>query len=66
MNQIFDVSGMSCSHCEQAVTRAIRRIDPEAEVRIDLAQGRVEVQSLEPRDAIAHAITEEGYEVAVA
>lgn len=65
MNQIFDVSGMSCSHCEQAVTRAIRRVDPQAEVRIDLKTGRVEVQSEQPHDAIARAIAEEGYEVAV-
>ena len=65
MNQIFDVSGMSCSHCEQAVTRAIRRVDPQAEVRIDLPTGRVEVQSQQPHEAIARAIVEEGYEVAV-
>jgi copper chaperone len=64
MNQTFTVTGMTCGHCEKAVTRAIQRIDPQAEVRIDLASGSVQVQSQQPRDALARAIAEEGYGVA--
>lgn len=64
MNQSFTVQGMTCGHCEKAVTRAIRQVDPQAEVRIDRAQGRVEVQSEQPREALAQAIAEEGYAVA--
>ncbi len=63
MNQIFSVQGMTCGHCEKAVTTAIRTLDPQAEVRIDRAQNRVEVQTEQPREAVAEAIREEGYTV---
>ena len=64
MNQTFDVQGMTCGHCEKSVLTAIRLLDPNAEVRIDRGQNRVEVASEQPRDAIAQAIREEGYTVA--
>jgi copper chaperone len=64
MNQVFQVQGMSCGHCERAVTQAVQSVDPAAEVRVDLGSGKVEVQSAQPREAIAHAIAEEGYTVA--
>ena len=64
MNQTFQVTGMTCGHCEKAVTRAIRQIDPQAEVQIDRSQNKVEVQSQQPCEALARAIVEEGYAVA--
>jgi len=64
MNQSFTVTGMSCGHCEKAVTQAIRQVDPLAEVRIDRSNNLVEVQSQQPRDTLSRAITEEGYAVA--
>ena len=64
MNQTFTVTGMTCGHCEKAVTRAIQQLDPQAEVKIDLPSGKVEVQSQQPRDALTRAIAEEGYGVA--
>ena len=64
MNQVFQVQGMTCGHCERAVTRAVKQVDPQAEVKIDRPAGRVEVQTTQPRDALAKAIAEEGYTVA--
>ena len=64
MNQTLTVQGMTCGHCEKAVTTAIKALDPKAEVKIDRSQNRVEVQSEQPREAIAAAIREEGYAVA--
>ncbi|HYE40437.1 MAG TPA: cation transporter [Ramlibacter sp.] len=64
MNQTFQVQGMSCGHCVGAVTQAVKSLDPQAEVKVDLAGGRVEVQSQQDRAAIAQAIEEEGYKVA--
>ena len=64
MNQSFDVKGMTCGHCERAVTEAVKALDPQAEVRVDRAAGRVEVQTQQPRESVARAIAEEGYEVA--
>lgn len=63
MNQTFTVQGMTCGHCEKAVTTAIKTLDPQAQVAIDRAQNRVEVKTEQPRDAVAAAIQEEGYEV---
>jgi copper chaperone len=64
MNQTFNVQGMTCGHCEKAVTRAIQQLDPQAEVKIDRAINQVEVLSEQPRAALANAIAEEGYAVA--
>ena len=64
MNQTFQVQGMSCSHFVGAVTQAVKSIDPQAEVKIDLTSGKVEVQSQQDHAAIARAIEEEGYKVA--
>ena len=63
MNQTFTVQGMTCGHCEKAVTTAVKTLDPQAEVRIDRSQNRVEVASEQPRDTLAEAIREEGYTV---
>jgi copper chaperone len=64
MNQIFSVQGMTCGHCEKAVTTAIKMLDPQAVVSIDRSQNRVEVDTDQPREAVAEAIREEGYTVA--
>lgn len=61
--QTFTVQGMTCGHCERAVQTAIKSLDPQAEVRIDRAQNKVEVTTEKPREAIAAAISEEGYQV---
>jgi copper chaperone len=64
MNQTFTVTGMTCGHCEKAVARALRQLDPLADVKIDRSQNLVEVQSQQPREALARAIADEGYTVA--
>ena len=63
--QVFTVQGMTCGHCERAVTQAVQSVDPAATVRIDRATGRVEVSTTRAeRAALAGAIAEEGYTVA--
>jgi copper chaperone len=64
MNQTFQVKGMTCGHCVRAVTEAVKSVDQQADVKVDLASGKVEVQTQQDRGAIARAIAEEGYEVA--
>jgi copper chaperone len=64
MKETFDVQGMTCGHCARAVTEAVRRLDPQAAVEIDLQSGRVVVQAAAPRERVAEAIREEGYTVA--
>ncbi len=64
MKHVFTVTGMTCEHCEKAVVRAVRQLDRSAEVRADRTQNRVEVDSDQPREALARTIAEEGYTVA--
>jgi copper chaperone len=63
MNQIFTVEGMTCGHCEKAVTKALLALDAQAKVVIDRAQNTVQVDSEKNREALAQAIANEGYRV---
>lgn len=59
----FRVEGMTCAHCEQAVTRAVQSVDPAAKVVVNRSSGRVAVQSTRDAKAIRQAIEGEGYTV---
>jgi len=64
MNQSFTVTGMTCGHCERAVKNAVQQLDPQAQVSINRATNRVDIDSAQTREALAKAIAEEGYDVA--
>jgi copper chaperone len=66
MEHLLTVSGMSCGHCERAITQALQQLDPQAKVDIDRLRSSVRVDSSQPRDRLVQAITEEGYAVAPA
>lgn len=51
----FQVNDMSCGHCVATITRALKAADPDAQVRINLARHRVEV---EPASANAQALSD--------
>jgi copper chaperone len=55
---------MTCGHCEMAVKRALKALDPQADISIDRSANRVQVDSTQPREALARAIADEGYAVA--
>ncbi|RZL60887.1 MAG: copper chaperone [Variovorax sp.] len=63
MNHQFQVAGMTCGHCVKAVQRAVQTLDAQAQVTVDLPTGRVDVDSIQPREALAVAIKDEGYAV---
>ena len=63
MQHTYQVQGMTCGHCEMAIRKAITRLDAQAQVEIDRTNGKVQVQTEQPRDAVAHAIADEGYAV---
>ncbi len=63
MNHLFTVTGMTCGHCEKAVTAAIVRLDPLAKVEIERSANKVQVQSEQSHEALAAVIVEEGYVV---
>lgn len=57
----FKVEAMNCSHCVSAVSDALRRADPEAQIDIDLAQKTVRVESSRPPADLAGALRRAGY-----
>lgn len=60
---VFKVSGMTCDGCAAAVTRAVKRAAPDADVSVDLAGGKVAVQARVPEAAIVRALRAAGYGV---
>lgn len=60
------VQGMTCGHCASAVTRAVKTLDPEANVEVDLGAGRVRVEGGSSVEALARAVAEAGYPAAPA
>ncbi|WP_315772546.1 heavy-metal-associated domain-containing protein [Rhodococcoides kroppenstedtii] len=60
------VTGMTCQHCVNAVTEEVGALDGVTGVTVDLATGRVDVESAAPMpaDALAAAVDEAGYEIA--
>lgn len=57
----LEVDGMTCGHCERAITAAIARIGGQA--RVHRAAGTVEVDGPVAPAAVRKAIEEEGYTV---
>lgn len=59
--QRFRVEGMSCAHCERAVTEAVHSVDPQAAIQVDLSAGIVTADSTAEPAALVRAIEAEGY-----
>lgn len=62
----LNVEGMSCSHCERAVTNAVGELDGVASVIVDLA-GKTAIIEYDSEkvsvDNFKQAIEEEGFDV---
>lgn len=65
-SQTYDIVGMTCDHCVQAVTSELRKLDGVTHVEVDLASGSAVVDSAAPldREVVAAAVDEAGYELA--
>lgn len=58
------VEGMTCNHCVSAVTQAVRTIDSNARINVDLVAHRVWVESVAGMEEIKTAIADAGYDIA--
>ena len=58
---LMQVEGMTCQGCVEAVTKTIRRLDPGAQVEVDLAHGRVAVTTRAQSLDVAQALSKAGY-----
>jgi copper chaperone len=59
---LMQVEGMTCQGCVNAVTKSIQRLDPTAQVDVDLEHGRVRIATTAQSIEVAQAITKAGYE----
>lgn len=58
----LQVANMTCGGCAKGVTRAIRSVDPEAAVEVDLAKRFISVKSTGDASPIIDAIRRAGYQ----
>jgi copper chaperone len=58
---IMQVDGMQAEGCAEAVRRTIRTLDPEAEVHVDIAHGRVRARTRADTLEVTDALTKAGY-----
>ncbi|MDG4778837.1 copper ion binding protein [Micromonospora sp. WMMD961] len=63
VNTTYQVQGMTCGHCVSAVAAEVGAIAGVHDVQVDLAAGRVTVDSDQPLDteAVRAAVDEAGY-----
>jgi copper chaperone len=59
----YIVEGMTCAHCERAITKAIHAIDSQAKVEVDVAGGFVTIDARVDASLATAAIEAEGYRV---
>lgn len=57
----LNVPDMTCGHCASVITKAVKSVDPEAEVKVDQASRSVTIGSSAPAAEISKAIDEAGY-----
>jgi len=55
------IQDMSCAGCVRSVTAAVKALDPQAAVNVDLDSKLAEIESSQPADAIIQALDEAGF-----
>ena len=57
----FTVNDMSCNHCVQSITRAVKDVDANGACEVDLAARRVRITSSHAADEFRAAIEDAGF-----
>lgn len=57
----LNVEKMNCGHCASSITKAIKKVDPNADVQVDLGSGLVTVDTSAGGDAVQAAVRDAGY-----
>ncbi|KWT70873.1 MULTISPECIES: heavy-metal-associated domain-containing protein [unclassified Variovorax] len=60
----FEIQSMTCGHCASRVTQAVKGLDPQAKIEVNLPAKKVRVESAEDRASVATALAEAGYPAA--
>lgn len=59
--QAFEIQSMTCGSCAGRITRAIKDLDPQARLEVDVKQRTVRIDTNEDRPSLVAALTEAGY-----
>lgn len=57
----LNVEKMTCGHCVSAVTKALKDVDPQAQVSVDLATKQVRIETQQAREVLTRALDAAGY-----
>ncbi|MEI2302206.1 heavy-metal-associated domain-containing protein [Ensifer sp. MJa1] len=58
----LNIPDMTCGHCAGAVEKAVKSVDPNAKVAVDLDAKSASIDSPVASDAFVSAIEEAGYQ----
>ena len=58
----YKIGGMTCDGCVRAVTAAVKRLAPKAEISVDLAAGRVSIAEDVPDMTVKKAVEDAGFD----
>jgi len=61
MSTELTISGMTCGHCQTAVTKALKSVAGVKDAQVDLQAGKAVVDGQVDPQALLAAVTEEGY-----
>ncbi|WP_407538296.1 heavy-metal-associated domain-containing protein [Deinococcus radiomollis] len=61
MSTELNITGMTCGHCQTAVTKALRTVPGVQNAQVDLQTGRAIVEGQPDLQALLAAVREEGY-----
>ncbi len=61
MTTELNISGMTCGHCQSAVTKALKAVSGVEQVDVNLADGSAQVQGQADPQALLAAVKDEGY-----
>mgnify|MGYP002040504825 FL=1 len=59
--QEFEIQSMSCGGCASRVAQAVKNLDAQAKIEVDLPSRTVRIETTEDRASVAAALAEAGY-----
>ncbi len=59
----LSIPDMSCGHCEKTIREAVKEVDRDARVTVDLNSRTVDIETARPRDDVSGAIAKAGYTI---
>ncbi|WP_413203490.1 heavy-metal-associated domain-containing protein [Rhodospirillum sp. A1_3_36] len=62
MAKVYKVGGMTCGGCASSVEKAIKAVQADATVSVDLATGNVTVDGLDDDIAVEKAVDDAGFD----